>query len=83
MLLLRSLPFFISTEGKNLMNAKSVYYVYLLTNKNNKGMYIGVTNNLEQRIYEHRAKRVPGFTEKYNVNKQVYFEVTGDISLRD
>jgi len=60
------------------MQEKS-YYVYLLTNWNNRVMYVGVTNNLERRIYEHKNKLVKGFTEKYNVNKLVYFEVTGDV----
>ncbi len=55
------------------------YYVYLLSNWNNKVLYIGVTNNLERRIVEHRQKLIPGFTEKYNVNKLVYFEQTNDV----
>ena len=55
------------------------YYVYLLTNWNNKVMYTGVTNNLERRIYEHKNKLVKGFTKKYNVNKLVYFEETQEI----
>jgi putative endonuclease len=54
------------------------YYVYLLSNWNNKVLYIGVTSSLERRIVEHRQKLVPGFTEKYNVNKLVYFEQTND-----
>ena len=54
------------------------YYVYLLTNWNNKVMYVGVTNNLERRVYEHKNKLVEGFTEKYNVFKLVYFEETSD-----
>ncbi len=49
------------------------YYVYLITNWNNKVMYVGVTNNLERRIYEHKNKLVKGFTEKYNVSKLVRF----------
>ena len=56
------------------------YYVYLLTNWNNKVMYIGVTNNLERRIYEHKNKLIKGFTEKYNVNKLVHYEQTSDIT---
>ncbi|RLC84068.1 MAG: GIY-YIG nuclease family protein [Chloroflexi bacterium] len=56
------------------------YYVYLLTNWNNKVMYPGVTNNLERRLYEHKNKLVKGFTEKYNVNKLVYFEETKDVT---
>lgn len=55
------------------------YYVYLLTNWNNKVMYVGVTNNLIRRIYEHKNKLIKGFTEKYNINKLVYFEETGDV----
>ena len=55
------------------------YYVYLITNWNNKVLYIGVTNNLERRLYEHKNKLIKGFTEKYNVNKLVYFEQTNDI----
>ena len=56
------------------------YYVYLLTNWNDKVMYVGVTNNLERRIYEHKNKLIKGFTEKYNVNKLVYFEETQDVN---
>ena len=42
-------------------------------------MYVGVTNDLKRRIYEHQNKLVEGFTEKYNVNKLVYFEQTRDV----
>ena len=52
------------------------YYVYILTNKSNKVLYIGVTNDLERRICEHRNEMVDGFTKKYNLNKLVYFETT-------
>ena len=55
------------------------YYVYILTNRSNNVLYIGVTNNLKRRIYEHKEKLVEGFTKKYNVDKLVYFEDTGDI----
>lgn len=56
-----------------------MYYVYIVTNWSNKVIYTGVTNNLERRIYEHKNKLVPGFTQKYNVNKLVYFEHTSDV----
>jgi putative endonuclease len=56
------------------------YYVYVLTNWNHRVMYIGVTNDLERRVFEHKNKLVKGFTEKYNVNKLVYFEETGDVN---
>jgi len=55
------------------------YYVYLITNWNNKVLYIGVTNNLECRLYEHKNKWIEGFSKKYNINKLVYFEQTDDI----
>jgi len=55
------------------------YYVYILTNKSNKVLYIGVTNDLERRMYEHKNKMVNGFTKKYNLAKLVYFEATADV----
>ncbi|MBR5343199.1 MAG: GIY-YIG nuclease family protein [Oscillospiraceae bacterium] len=58
------------------MNA---YYVYILTNWNDQVMYIGVTNDLQRRLYEHRHHLVEGFTSKYNVHKLVYFEQTTDV----
>jgi putative endonuclease len=62
------------------MNEKT-YYVYLLTNWNNKVMYVGMTNDLQRRIFEHKKKSVKGFTEKYNVNKLVYYEQTSDVEV--
>ena len=56
-----------------------LYYVYILTNKGNKVLYTGVTNDLQRRVYEHREKLVNGFTKKYNVYKLVYFEETESI----
>ena len=56
-----------------------MYYVYILANWNNKVLYVGITNNLERRIYEHKNKLIEGFTKKYNVNKLVYFETTSDV----
>ena len=55
------------------------YYVYILTNKTNRVMYIGVTNNLERRLYEHRNELADSFTKRYHVHKLVYFETTTDI----
>lgn len=56
------------------------YYVYLLTNWNNKVMYVGITNDLVRRVREHKTKAVKGFTEKYNVHKLVYFEETSEVN---
>ena len=52
----------------------SNFYVYILTNKANDVLYIGVTNNLERRMLEHSGKLVSGFSNKYNLNKLVYYE---------
>ena len=56
------------------------YYVYILTNWNNCVMYIGVTNNLERRQYEHRNGLNDGFSKKYKTHKLVYFETTNDVN---
>ena len=50
-------------------------FVYILASKRNGTLYVGVTNDLARRISEHKAKRVPGFTQKYGVDRLVYFEV--------
>jgi putative endonuclease len=50
------------------------YYIYILTSKKNGTLYIGVTNDLERRVLEHKQKITEGFTSKYNVNQLVYFE---------
>jgi len=57
------------------MNTLRQYYVYFLTNKGNKVIYIGITNDLEKRIGEHKeGKYDNSFTKKYGCNKLVYFE---------
>ena len=55
------------------------YYVYILANHTNTTLYIGVTNDLRRRMFEHKTKAVQGFTEKYNIYKLVYFEETTDV----
>ena len=55
------------------------YYVYMLANRDNKVLYIGVTSDLERRIYEHKSKVSDGFSGRYNVTKLVYFEAGGDV----
>ena len=56
-----------------------MYYVYIITNKNNYVLYTGITNNIERRLYEHKNKLIDGFTKKYNVYKLVYYEQTSDV----
>ena len=54
------------------------YYVYILTN-GARTLYIGVTNDLTRRVYEHQHKLVDGFTKKYNITMLVHYEVTTDV----
>ncbi|MBV5271224.1 MAG: GIY-YIG nuclease family protein [Afipia sp.] len=54
------------------------YYVYLLASKKNGTLYLGVTNNIVRRIYEHKTKVVDGFTTRYGVDKLVWFEIYDD-----
>lgn len=56
------------------------YFVYILASRRNGTLYIGVTNNLARRVWEHKNKIVKGFTEKYNIDKLVYYEVFTEIS---
>ena len=56
-----------------------MYFVYILANWDDSVLYIGVTGNLERRLYEHKHSLVEGFTKKYNVHKLVYFECTSDV----
>ena len=63
-----------SLSGKN-------YYVYIVTNQTNNVLYTGVTNNLIKRTYQHKSKYVEGFTNKYNCNKLVYFEIHNDVNV--
>ena len=55
------------------------YYVYILSNKTDSTIYVGVTNDLIRRIYEHKNKLIDGFTKRYTVDKLVYFEVFDSI----
>jgi len=61
------------------MTINKQYYVYIMTNKTNKVLYTGVTNDLKRRTYEHKEKLAEGFTKRYNVDKLVFFEACEDI----
>jgi len=54
------------------------YFVYILASKS-RTIYIGITNNLERRVLEHRSKIIPGYTRKYNIDRLVYIEIFGDV----
>ena len=56
-------------------------YVYILSNKRNTVLYVGVTNDLIKRIWEHKQKLVKGFTKRYGVDKLVYYETLQNIII--
>ncbi len=58
---------------------KNNYYIYILTNFKNTVLYIGVTNDLDRRILEHKNELIEGFTKKYKLKKLVYFEECSQI----
>ena len=55
------------------------YYVYIMTNKPNGVLYIGMSNDLIRRVFEHKNHSVKGFTDDYNLTRLVWFEQTGDV----
>ncbi len=58
---------------------KKTCAVYIMTNYSQSSLYIGVTSNLQKRVWEHKNKVVAGFTKKYNINRLVYYELTDSI----
>ena len=56
------------------------YYVYILASERNGTLYIGVTNNLVRRVYEHRQELIPGFTKTYHIHTLVYYEQGNEIA---
>ena len=57
-----------------------MYYVYILTNKSKSAMYIGITNDLQRRIYEHRSELIDGFSKRYHTSQLVYFEEYSNVN---
>ena len=57
------------------------YYVYMMANKKNGTLYIGVTNDLLRRVIEHKQRKIKAFTEKYKLDKLVWYEQTSDIKI--
>ena len=55
-------------------------YIYIMANKSNRTIYVGVTSDLIKRVYEHKNKLSDGFTKKYNIDKLVYYEIYDDIN---
>jgi len=56
------------------------YYVYIMSSYNNSTIYVGVTDDLERRVQEHKSGQIDGFTKKYNCKKLVYYECFSDIN---
>ena len=54
------------------------YYVYILASRKDGATYVGISNDLVRRVYEHRQKSVPSFTSRYNITKLVWFEIYDD-----
>ena len=55
------------------------YYVYIMSNKS-VTLYTGITNDLEQRVYQHKNKLIEGFTKRYNITQLVYFSSSDDVT---
>lgn len=77
--MLSSRPIRLAGEWRDLILTKmgKSYYIYILTNSSGT-LYIGVTSNLIKRVWEHKNKVVKGFTEKYNIDKLIYYETFSD-----
>lgn len=58
----------------------NTYYIYIMTNEHNKVFYIGITNDLKRRVYEHKTGLIKGFTKSYNCNKLVWYDYTNDVN---
>ena len=65
-------------SASNYNQPMKTMYVYIITNKPQGTLYIGVTNNLVRRIYEHKNKIIDGFSAKYSLDKLVYYEIYND-----
>ena len=65
--------------SRNRRHVSHEYYVYIVANIS-RTLYIGITNDLLRRIYEHKAKLIDGFTRRYNIGMLVYFESTSDVN---
>lgn len=65
-------------ERRSIRGVSKQYYVYILSNATHR-LYVGVTNDLLRRVYQHKNKLVPGFTARYNITWLMYFEETTDV----
>jgi putative endonuclease len=68
------------TKGEGKMYTEKSYYVYIIASSSGT-LYIGITNNLMRRIYEHKNGLIEGFSKKYSCHKLIYYEIYGDVNL--
>ncbi len=69
-----------SGRRSNLVDIDRLYCVYIMANRRHTVLYVGVTNDLKRRAYEHRNRLVPGFTKRYNADVLVYYQVCEDVT---
>ena len=62
------------------MRGMKTYFVYITTNRKYGVLYTGMTNSLFHRVNQHKQKKIPGFTKRYNLTRLVYYEETNDVS---
>jgi putative endonuclease len=79
--LLRQIEFTLRNETNGCNAMHRLYYVYILASRRNGTLYIGVTNDLSKRVWQHRQGVASAFTRKYGATRLVYFEEFGDIYL--
>ena len=60
------------------MNEK-IYYIYIMTNPSHTVLYVGMTNNIVRRVWEHKQHVVEGFTKKYNCSELIFYESCGEV----
>ncbi len=61
------------------MRPSKTYFVYMLASKRNGTLYVGVTNDIERRVHEHKSDLNEGFTKRYHVHRLVWYEVHDDV----
>ena len=62
------------------MSDETTYWVYILASRRHGTLYVGVTNSLERRVAEHKAKKVPGLTKRYGVDRLVFYRGFGEVT---
>jgi putative endonuclease len=79
-LYLRTRKHRIIKENPGTRENMKTYYIYIMTNRSGT-LYVGMTNDLVKRVYQHKKKMVEGFTQRYNIDRLVYFEETNDVRV--